>query len=288
MSDFGRWYFDEVTVGGSRIRRTGPVGSALVGGGLSPPSFVVMPGGSVGGNVYENMSDCYDAMVQVTGPKTLHVDDSLGPVVMPPRNGGYNWDKVVFTGYKNPGLRSTVTIQDGVTWSAPPVFLDQISMVAETETTVCSIGAGLNLMTVGPTSQFYIDNASGIPFFRVLGGTLFILVEEGSLLGGGTSPGVVRVDGGNLSVYGFLQAAVAADAIEGNAGTVSYFLDPSAIVDVQSSLAIVPSFFYGDASQLAYVPANGANWVNPDPDTVAEAIDRLAARVVAMGGAPIP
>jgi hypothetical protein len=41
------------------------------------------------------------------------------------------------------------------------------------------------------------------------------------------------------------------------------------------------------SSQVKYTPAVGANWVDADPATVAEAIDRIAAEVVILKGGPI-
>ena len=44
------------------------------------------------------------------------------------------------------------------------------------------------------------------------------------------------------------------------------------------------------AGSVAYTPGDGADWVDPDPTTVGEAIDRIAARVssLALGlGVPI-
>jgi hypothetical protein len=44
-----------------------------------------------------------------------------------------------------------------------------------------------------------------------------------------------------------------------------------------------------DAFGLAYTPGNPANWVDPDPTTVQEALDRIAAQVFIIGGnVPIP
>jgi hypothetical protein len=39
---------------------------------------------------------------------------------------------------------------------------------------------------------------------------------------------------------------------------------------------------------MAYTPANGANWTDPDPTTVRSALDRLAAAVAGLLGGPIP
>lgn len=41
------------------------------------------------------------------------------------------------------------------------------------------------------------------------------------------------------------------------------------------------------SSQIKYTPAVGASWVDPDPTLVSQAIDRLAAEVVALKGGPI-
>lgn len=45
------------------------------------------------------------------------------------------------------------------------------------------------------------------------------------------------------------------------------------------------SFEELDALGVAYVPADAADWVDPPPTTVAEALDRLAA---AGGTTPVP
>ena len=42
------------------------------------------------------------------------------------------------------------------------------------------------------------------------------------------------------------------------------------------------------AGQFTYTPAAPADWVNPDPTTIAAAIDRLAAAVAGLLSAPIP
>ena len=42
------------------------------------------------------------------------------------------------------------------------------------------------------------------------------------------------------------------------------------------------------AATPAYTPAVGANWTDPDPVNMGDAIDRLAAALVAHTGVPIP
>lgn len=43
-----------------------------------------------------------------------------------------------------------------------------------------------------------------------------------------------------------------------------------------------------DAFGLAYTPADPTDWVDPDPTTVQEALDRLAATVAVLNSGPIP
>jgi hypothetical protein len=40
----------------------------------------------------------------------------------------------------------------------------------------------------------------------------------------------------------------------------------------------------GSFDSVVYIPANGAHWTNPDPTTIKQAIDRLAARLFAISG----
>jgi hypothetical protein len=42
------------------------------------------------------------------------------------------------------------------------------------------------------------------------------------------------------------------------------------------------------AATPAYTPANGANWTDPDPTNMGDALDRIAAALVAHTGVPIP
>jgi len=44
---------------------------------------------------------------------------------------------------------------------------------------------------------------------------------------------------------------------------------------------------YQSGKQVGYVPAAGANWVDPDPTDVATALDRIAAEVATLKGGPI-
>ena len=52
-----------------------------------------------------------------------------------------------------------------------------------------------------------------------------------------------------------------------------------AIADFQTIRADTGSF-----STIAYTPANGAHWTDPDPTTIRQAIDRIAARLFAISG----
>jgi hypothetical protein len=62
---------------------------------------------------------------------------------------------------------------------------------------------------------------------------------------------------------------------------------------VRDTATTTPGFFddagaYHTLQYTSYTPAVGANWVDPDPTTLVDAINRLAARLVTVGGAPIP
>jgi hypothetical protein len=42
------------------------------------------------------------------------------------------------------------------------------------------------------------------------------------------------------------------------------------------------------AGELSYTPTDPADWTNPDPTTVKQAIDRISAAVVGLLSGPIP
>jgi len=53
-------------------------------------------------------------------------------------------------------------------------------------------------------------------------------------------------------------------------------------------LGPVTTTFVSVANALGYTPGAPGNWVGPAPTFVQQALDRIAARVVTLGGGPIP
>src|SRR5690606_928068 len=48
-----------------------------------------------------------------------------------------------------------------------------------------------------------------------------------------------------------------------------------------------PNVVSNRSEQISYVPANGAHWIDPDPTTVKEAIDRMAALLNTLNSGPV-
>lgn len=287
----GKAYYDELVVGRSSaiapLVAADPSG-AVGGGGLYPAVLIYRPGATAGGAVYTSMSTLYQAALAIPGHKLVWVDDSLAAASMPAAT--YNWSNVSFWGTKSPGVYATLTIEDGVVWSSPPVLLDQIVINAQNRATVCTISSGSNIMTLGQYAQLVVDNDNQAAFFAVNGGTLFLVCREVTLLGSGTGK-IATIAGGNLAIYALAQSSIAQDSFTGASGTLTIYKEPSAVYEeTQTGLTITPDVvLVATAEALAYTPANGAHWANPDPTDVAGAIDRIASAVYALrGNSPIP
>jgi hypothetical protein len=57
---------------------------------------------------------------------------------------------------------------------------------------------------------------------------------------------------------------------------------------INSNLQAINNRLGNTARDITYTPGNAANWVSPGPTTTAQAVDRLAAKVKALAGGPIP
>jgi hypothetical protein len=282
----GKQYVDQLVIAQSTAMAplvAANPGGAAGGAGLYPTELIFQPGGTEGGSTYTSMQALYLACLAIPGRKNVRVDDSLAAAIMPAAT--YNWTNVSFFGAKSPGVYATLTVADGTVWSAPPLMFDQIVLSLETESTLCTISSGLNIITFGQYAQFVVENASAAAAFDVTGGSLFLVCREVTLLGGGAGY-VARLSGGNVIVYALAQSSVAADSFKGNSGTITIYKEPSAVYEeTQTGLTVVPDVvLVGTSDAVAYTPANGAQWANPDPTNVADAIDRLASAVYALRG----
>ena len=99
---------------------------------------------------------------------------------------------------------------------------------------------------------------------------------------------VIMVDSTTLDTFGFPTKIVIGGSssysnsvFNKTASTLGTSL--GAIADFQTVRADTGSF-----STITYTPANGAHWTDPDPTTIRQAIDRIAARLFAITSGSIP
>ena len=93
----------------------------------------------------------------------------------------------------------------------------------------------------------------------------------------GSSGGTIPV---NAQILAYHSSLIGSYVVSGNLTVYSTFVSGT----VTGTGTILR---YQSSSQVGYVPAVEASWIDPDPTTVAAAIDRIAAEVVALKGGPI-
>lgn len=269
---------------------------ALAGGG----TYIYNSAGAAsGGNRFDDWSKLMTAISGVEGPRLIVFEQNE---TIP--GGTYDLANVEFQG-------TGVTAETGAAGSVTVTFGDGASAandVTVSDWTFGKLSAGLRLyvnnVTTAPITladesltfllSFAFLECVAVPFVQV-NGTAYSTILALSLLDGGSK----LLDGGNPVVDGSGQIVVLAVSgvaaqVENDtvAGTFVYGFRTQGVgisttYPTQSGLTNVFDITAYDtaAANLGYTPGNGAHWTDPDPTTVAGALDRIAAAVYAAHGA---
>lgn len=133
--------------------------------------------------------------------------------------------------------------------------------------------------------------SSGGPIFDVTAesGDFLLWAKGVVVFGGGGADFLAVAVGKTASIISTSTITLASGAVSG-AGDVSVST-PASISNVSTTQAGLSGSFSvtrPTAANIQYTPGTGADWADPDPTLSSQAIDRLAAAVAGLLGAPIP
>lgn len=249
-------------------------------------TFVFRPGGQAGGNVYTDWGSMIAAAVATPGPKSLQIDGSLAPAVVPA--GTWNLDNCTLLASVPVGQIGTqagsLTFANGAQLAFNFLRVGAfITLISNSQSPVISMAGSLMILQDGATLKCL---AGAAPFISATGGTFSILVmTDYSNLVVSPSPGpVITVGVGSTLILDTSAAAngIPAHGIAG-AGTCLLQLSSDSAFFAPQDVATLTTTLISKASQMSYTPASNANWNNSAPATVAAALDRIAAKIT-----PIP
>lgn len=238
------------------------------------PTFVFKPGaaGTLASNVYLTWAALAADAAKVPGPKWIEVDDTGGAAHVT-TGGPYDLDQVTFVGTSEAsGAVASLTFDDGATFTAKTLTLENINVVPAGHSSAWTIAGGAVLFAINSSVQ---QGVGTTPWVHVNnGGTLIVNGIQNVLLGDGTHASIAMVAGSAVTMLLFCFATLSANAVSGGAGTLTVIADASCTVSATQAPA--PTIILADlATQVAYTPATAGNW-NPAPTQVAAALDALA------------
>jgi hypothetical protein len=265
--------------------------------GVLPPlySVVLRPGDTTGAdNVFTSWAALYAACAGIAGGVRVIVENTGGIPHITAGDwaiNGWRFDGsaashalTVFTG-------SQLVIDDGAHFvgdangNLQVEFGYSIIVYGNWTSPIITIGTDeQGNVFLRENSQLAAIGAS--PFMHVTDtGNAYVLVTGISVIGDGTHATFTdtAASGANgLEVIAGLGSTVNANAVQASAGGVSYLEIDSSVnyTGPQTGATLV---LQSQAAQVAYTPALSANWSGTNPTSVANALDRIAAKI-----GPIP
>ena len=244
--------------------------STLADAQSTSSAVTYQPGGTAGGSVYTDW-----ATLQAQHPGRVVFDGSHATPHVPA--GTWNVDGQTWLSRADPatGFLDVVSFDDGAHLTFGSLTLERFSGEVESSSPVVELtGGGCDLLAT--YSTLYSDEGKA-PFLRVTGGVATLVGIHELSLGDGTmpvvevdAPGVVEIEMSNHS-YAF------ANALYGD-GELDLMYDADATIQAQPATGL-HRFPTATAANVAYAPADPTRWRSPAPGTVAEAVDRIAARM---------
>lgn len=266
----------------------------LVGtaGGAIGNLLIYRPGALIQENgVFNSWSDLMTAFAQTEGIVTIQIDDSIiSPAVIP----AGNWDlesRAVISG--NLTIDNTaiqVQFADGAVLLQANHFLLNLDLRSVSSTPIIT-ATNNQVMLLERGSRIFSDGTA--PFIDVPAGVscLALLVLSSAFETG--SRECIRIGAGAVFQVAILDfSGFSNNVMEGVAAAILFLI----IIDSAAQISNIQPNFLGtfltaliaSSALVGYSPANPADWVGPQPDNVASAIDRLAAAVAGLLGGPIP
>jgi len=256
-------------------------------------TFVFRPGGVANKNVFTSWPALFAAASVVAGPRTVEFDASLAPTVIPAGAWDFGiWDVMFFGSTTTNFGDTTVTIVDGATLAGVYAFFD-VAIRYQGNTAPC--------MTPPFRAQLHFYGEANVrsdglsPFVRAGAGTTvhnYFLHDSTGILTG-VSP-ALEVFGPNSRIFlNLLDAAdVQTDTLANTGGTAMVLVTRSTASNFSFTQTACPGGVLvlgstyiqaNDAVIESYTPAVLADWSGIPPTSVANALDRIAAKIT-----PIP
>lgn len=241
--------------------------------------FVFQPGGVAGANVYTDWPSLMAAVGAVAGVKTVEIDATIAAAQVPA--GTWNVDGVEFRNRQTANAGTTLlTFLQGAVFAFEELRINGLLQFVNTSTNpvvVSTTGVVIRCQFSGSI----VCNAGAAPFFQVSGGTNVLFLTNQGFIGDSTHA-VVTVDAGqNLVVSIPADGGANAGSIVG-AGSILAVLSSDSQFQAQT-VTTQNLLIRSDAKRESYTAAVVANWSGTNPTSVANALDRIAAKIT-----PIP
>lgn len=249
---------------------------------LPPPTvFVWQPGGAAGQapNVFTTWAALY-AAIQAAGESfyTVTVDTTHGPAQVPA--GSWNLGAGLWVGL---AIASIVQFQTGAQVTATNLVLEAV-VFENVSTTSSPFTLSEGIVSFALLSEASLVSSAGAAPLLVanLGVNLVITTLASSIAGYSGSP-VVQPNGGMLLVRALSQSTIVAGALAPGTGGGSLTYTSDCAIPAGGPPAGWTFTAVSSAAQTPYAPAVLANWSGTAPTSVANALDRIAAKIT-----PIP
>lgn len=262
-----------------RVERLEGLFQTIFGRSQSGNVFVLQPGGTPSSNVFTDSSSLYAAAKTHSGPVWCLVDDTLAPAHW--LAGSYVLDNWTFLGEQS-SPTFTLHIDSGVTIASSSLTIANGLLIRSEATVSPWQPTSFFELLIQPTCQ--VDSALGkAPFLSVTNAGANqgqIDIMQAGTIGDGTT-NVVTV-GAGLTVFVIGQGPGTGginDHAFGGLGTVQVLRDASFPVSATQDVSTFTVINDSAANATRYTAAIVGNWSGTNPTSVANALDRIAAKI---------
>jgi hypothetical protein len=262
----------------------GETGGGRGSGGGGPVAFleyafVFRPGGVPGGTVYTTENAVKAAMATVAGPKLLQIDSSLAPAIFALAN--WDADGVTITGTD---FNSTLQFQGAASIlpTTNDLTIENVTIDAHGPASVWAPSSGVAILKLDNSLVESVAGAAPFLDQTAAGGLSTLILDNLAQLGDGVHAAVTVDAGATLALTLANSSTALANALAG-AGTAIVGLNSDSTITLPQGVGTLTIIQNSIAKNIAYTPAVLANWSGVAPSSVANALDRIAAKIT-----PIP
>ena len=244
------------------------------------PVLVYRPAGVAGGNVFTSWPALMTERAKLNGPWFLQVEPGVLPVASVPA-GAWNLDSATIS---SNGFSSILEFENGATATFTNLRVTAgVVLQANSAAAIWTTGAVGKTTTVSVDNLGAIQSITAVPFFSntTVGQILEIIVSQQGVLGDAAHP-VVQVAGPTGLVFAVGSSTINANALMNGGGVNQVAVSSDSQIFAPQGASWV-ELMSSQSNSTAYVPSNLANWSALSPGNVANALDRIAAKIT-----PIP